>query len=101
MEGEFGLNGAPRRKIALLALLCVELARLRFCSISTLEQVCGLLAYVLVFRKPLMSILFHVYRQQADDGDRDRPIKLHVWARNELMTITFASCGVLFASAPR
>ena len=34
-----------------------------------------------------MFILFHVYRQSSADGSRDNPIKLHVWARNELMTI--------------
>ncbi len=73
-NGEFGLDGAPRGEVALLALLCVELARLGYCSVSTLGQVCGLPAYVLVFRRPLMSILFHFYLQQADDGARDQPV---------------------------
>ena len=34
-----------------------------------------------------MSILFHVYRQSSADGSRDTPIKLHLWTRNELITI--------------
>ena len=87
LEGREGLHGAPRRKIAMLGVLCLELARIGFCSIRTLEQMCGLLAYVLVFRRPLMSILFHVYRQCSPDGSRETPIQLHAWARNELMTI--------------
>ena len=39
------------------------------------------------FRRPLMSILFHVYRQSSEDGSRDTPIKLHTRARDESMTI--------------
>ena len=70
----------------MLSVLCIELSQIGMCSIRTLEQLCGLLAYELVFRRPLMSTLFHVYRQSSADGSRDSPIKLHVWARNELMT---------------
>ena len=42
-----------------------------------------------------MSILFHVYRQSSADGSRDSPIKPHVWARNELMSL-----GMLLPLAP-
>ena len=65
-------------------------------------MLCGQLAYVLVFRRPLMSLLFHIYRQSSPDGSRHTPIKIHLWARNELLTISFLlpmSIGYLKAGA--
>lgn len=93
LEGAYALHGAPRRKLAWVMVLRAELARTGICSIVVLETICGQLAYILTFRRPLMSLLFHVYRQASPDGRRDTPIKLHAWARNELLTVArFCRC---------
>ena len=49
-----------------------------------LEILIGQLAYIGCFKRPLLAILCHVFRQSSPDGARDSVFQLHPWAKNEL-----------------
>ena len=52
-----------------------------------LELLIGQLAYLGCFKRPLLAILCHIFRQSSPDGARDIISGLHSWARNELVCL--------------
>ena len=84
VEGLSGLVSVPRHKPAALAVFLISFASLGMRTAELLEMSCGQLAYVFCFRRPLMAVPSHAYRQGGEGEGRDRTYKLGTWARNEL-----------------
>ena len=66
VEGLSGFVSAPRHKFAAPAVLLISFASLGVCTAELLEMLCGRLAYVFCFRRPLMAVLSHVCRQSGE-----------------------------------
>ena len=94
LEGKAGLISAPRHKLAALMVLLLQFSRDGVCTIELLEMLTGQLAYVLCFRRALMAILSHTYRQTSADGGRSSSFRMSTWSRNEL-----ACAGLLLPMA--
>ena len=57
------------------------------CTEDILGTLTGIWAYALTYRRPLFSMMFHVYSCYSPDGRRDTPFRLGTWSRNELLLL--------------
>ena len=85
VEGRAGLVGIPRHKIACLMFLLLWFGMSGVATTEVLEMLAGQLAYALCFRRPLMAVLSHVYRQASSEGSRFTKYRMGMWACNELI----------------
>ena len=87
LEGDSGWVGPPRGKLAFLMIVTALVATSGVCTEDILGTLTGIWAYALTYRRPLFSMMFHVYRCYSPDGRRDTPFRLGTWGRNELLLL--------------
>ena len=88
IDGVAGLVSAPRHRIGVLMLVTFLLARKGTASPRLLSSVIGCWIHVLMFRRPVMSILSHSF----SDGKgipQDQIFRLSSETRNELFALGF------------
>ena len=91
-----GTVGPPRHKLGGVIRVAVRVRIRGLASLAILEVLAGQLAYVGCVRRPLLAALCHIFRQTSPDGSRSTIVKLHTWARNDLVILAFvhAFCSV-------
>ena len=87
IDGRLGLVSAPRHRIGALMLCTIVIARKGFTSPRILSSVLGSWIHVLMFRRPILSILSHVF-SEGQQVKQDTIFELSREARNELWAVS-------------
>ena len=74
-EGDTGWHGPPRHKLAGLSFLSAQIASQGIINAQLHGTICGSWAYMLTFRRPLFSLLSHMYRVSWPDPSSVEPAK--------------------------
>ncbi|CAE7810303.1 unnamed protein product [Symbiodinium sp. CCMP2592] len=69
VDGIGGFVGAPRHRVAVLMVLTLAIARRGFASGALLSSVVGLWIHVVMFRRPALALLNHVFADAARSPD--------------------------------
>lgn len=87
VDGILGRVSAPRHRIGMLMLCTSIVARKGFCTPRLLAMIVGAWVSVLMFRRPIMSVMQAVFNE-ASGRSQDQVIQLSQQARNELMVLS-------------
>lgn len=86
VDGRTGFVSSPRTRIAVLMLCTVVVARKGITSPRLLSSILGCWIHVLMFRRPVLSILSHVF-SEGKSCKQDELFCLSQISRNELLAI--------------
>ena len=87
VDGLLGRVSAPRHRIGMLMLCTSIVARKGTCTPRLLSMIVGAWVSVLMFRRPIMSVMQAVFNE-ASGRAQDDVIHLSQQARNELMVLS-------------
>ena len=87
LDGRRGLVNAPRLRILTLAKLTLRLVRIGWSTKHLLEMLVGSWIFILLFRRPLLSILNDVFHEGDTARNRHEAFRLSVGARQELILV--------------
>ena len=91
IDGRRGLVSAPRLRILMLAKLTLQLVQLGWTSKHLLETIIGCWIFVLMFRRPLLSLLNDVFHEGAHCYNRFDYFQMTTGAKQELLMLAIWS----------
>ena len=90
-DGVVGSVSAPRDRVLCLGVISSFIARKGFVSTELLDAVVGCWVHVLLFRRPLFSIIDSLFKQPRPEC-RTRVFRLCAASRNELLLLSALAC---------
>eukprot|EP00438_Fugacium_kawagutii_P000101 Skav218715 [mRNA] locus=scaffold1346:664540:668773:+ [translate_table: standard] len=87
VDGRRGTLSAPKLRILTLAKITLRLVSIGWASRHILETVIGCWIFILLFRRPLLSILNDVFHEGSGFSDRELLFQLSTGAKQELLLL--------------
>eukprot|EP00438_Fugacium_kawagutii_P019732 Skav213561 [mRNA] locus=scaffold263:154967:157288:+ [translate_table: standard] len=91
VDGRRGTVCAPRLRILVLSKLTLRLVAIGWTTKHVLEVVVGSWVFVMMFRRPLLSLFNDVFHEGSEFRDRREIFKLSTGAKHELLLISIWS----------
>ena len=88
LDGRRGLVCAPRLRILVLAKLTLKLVQIGWTTKHLLETIIGCWIFVLLFRRPLLSLLNDVFHEGDHAKDRHSPFEMSTGCKQELLMLS-------------
>lgn len=88
LDGRRGLLSAPRLRILVLAKLTLQLVHIGWSSKHLLETIIGCWVFVLLFRRPLLSLLNDVFHEGDGVKNRHQVFQLSTGCKQELLLLS-------------
>ena len=86
VDGRLGLVNAPRLRILMLCRLTLQLVSIGYATKQLLETIIGSWIFVLMFRRPLLSLLSDVFHEGGSLGQREI-FQLSTGSKQELLLL--------------
>eukprot|EP00438_Fugacium_kawagutii_P004250 Skav217520 [mRNA] locus=scaffold647:242806:246940:- [translate_table: standard] len=88
IDGRRGSVSAPRLRVLVLAKLTLKLVQIGWSSKHLLEQIIGCWIFVLLFRRPLLSLFNDVFHEGEHVKDRHECFQLTTGCKQELLLVS-------------